>query len=91
MAKASIRPATGRGQSKSNSKRKGGKSKDKARPKVDLDEILGEFSDALAFIECVITALQSSDDSGPELLVLEHGARELRRVYSLYDRASMES
>lgn len=57
-------------------------------PPPDLESVLGQFSDALAFVECAVGA---QDDlkgiNGPALLVLEYGLAEIHKAYSALDRA----
>lgn len=75
------------------SKTKGSKkaARPKSRPAPDLDSVLGQFSDALAFVECAVGA---QDDlkgiNGPALLVLEYGLAEIHKAYSALDRAVAE-
>lgn len=62
--------------------------KRKPIPAPDLDSVLGQFSDALAFVECAVGA---QDDlkgiNGSALLVLEYGLAEIHKAYSALDRA----
>jgi len=58
------------------------------KPAVDLDALAGELSDALAFIECAVPAMNAEDrQTGPELLMLERGVEALRKVHRDLDRA----
>lgn len=57
----------------------------------DLDEILGQFSDALAIAETAYDALNvlQEDDKpiGAAVLTLDRGLGELRRAYTEFDLA----
>lgn len=64
-----------------------------ARPAVqhELSDVLGAFSDAIAFVEVVIGSLEADDGrGGPELHVLEHGLAALRLAYTQLDRAIVQ-
>jgi hypothetical protein len=55
-------------------------------PKPDFDDILGQFSDAIAFVECSVKAFEADDRGGPANLVLEHGLAALRAALTGLDR-----
>ena len=58
---------------------------------TDLHEILGHFSDALAFVETAYAALEDVDSDerpiGSQVVTLKHGLDELTRVYEELDLA----
>lgn len=57
----------------------------KARP--DMDGLIGRFSDALAFIEVATISLDAAEcRAGAELVVLEQGFRDLKKVYTELER-----
>jgi len=59
------------------------------KPTVNLEALADELSDALAFVECAVLALNAEDrQTGPELLVLEYGVQALRKVHGDLERAA---
>jgi len=57
---------------------------------LSLDEILGRFSDALAFVETAHAALDDDYDDAsiaPAVLTLKHGLERLLDVYLEFDFA----
>lgn len=57
---------------------------------VDLHHLAGQFSDALAFVECALMALSEDERVCPAVLVLEYGLEILRRVHRDLDDASAQ-
>jgi hypothetical protein len=53
---------------------------------VDLSDILGQFSDSRAVIECAYTALDCNS-GGDEAVCLRHGLDMLQRAYNSLDTA----
>jgi hypothetical protein len=61
----------------------------KTRPAIDLQTLVGQFSDALALLEVAIMSFGAAEDRGyPELVVLERGLGDLKAVYTELDRMS---
>lgn len=59
----------------------------KPRPPIDLQTLVGRFSDALALIEVAIMSLDAAEGrGGPEIVVLERGVRDLKAIYAELDR-----
>ena len=69
---------------------------DRRRPRgINVNEILGRFSDGLALVETAYSALETAQEDetaiGPGVLTLQRGIGELKGVYTDFDLAISRS